>query len=202
MVVEPSQESMELAKKITEMGESIDKNVRYLLNKVDDQTEQIISKSIEKSKTLASIPQDGRIFTYGLEGKELGFEVEGIGKTVNYLTEKIIKKGRASRSSFLLNLKQNLFCKQSFKPIQRNFFGLNWNLHPIGKFKHPLRRPLNVALVEAYTVQKEGLVMSGKCLIGLGRIPILKDGLPVFKPPGSKQIDFFPAGPATKKAES
>lgn len=93
VVVEPSQESLKLAKKITEMGESVDKNVRYLLNKVDDQTEKIISKSIEKSKTLASIPEDDRIFTYGLEGKELDFEVEGIEETVNYLTEKKYKEG-------------------------------------------------------------------------------------------------------------
>ncbi len=88
VVVEPSQESIKLAQKIAKMGESIDKKVLYVLNKIDDQIEGTISKSLDKSKILASVPKDGRIFTYGLEGRELDFELEEIREIVDYLMKK------------------------------------------------------------------------------------------------------------------
>ncbi len=88
VVVEPSQESIRLAQKITEMGEGIDKEVLYVLNKIDEQIEGTVSKSLDRNKILASVPKDDRIFTYGLEGRELDFEMEAIREIVDYLVRK------------------------------------------------------------------------------------------------------------------
>lgn len=87
IVIDPSQESVKLAKKISEMARSINKSFYYVLNKVDEETEKILLKSVDKSKVIASISEDKRIFKNCLSGEELGFKVDGIGKLVNFLED-------------------------------------------------------------------------------------------------------------------
>lgn len=88
VVVEPSRESAELAGKIVEMAEDIDKSVYFVLNKVNDQTEGILSRWLDDDKIIASVPEDERIFNYCLEGKEFDFGVEEIVVLADWL-EKI-----------------------------------------------------------------------------------------------------------------
>lgn len=85
-VVEPSQESIRLAMKIVEMGAAIDKQVYYVLNKVNGETQRIISRSLPTSRIRAAIPGDDRIFKACLNGQELDLELEGIEQLAGFLT--------------------------------------------------------------------------------------------------------------------
>jgi len=84
-VVEPSQESIGLANRITAMAKSIDKPIYYILNKTDSNTEAVLLEALDGSRVIAVVPQDERIFRYGLEGRELDFNVEGIEELVDFL---------------------------------------------------------------------------------------------------------------------
>lgn len=88
VVVEPSQESILLARKITEMGEEINTDVVYVLNKVDGKVEDSVSKSLDKSKILGLIPRKDRISSYGLKGKELDFPLQGVKNIVDSLVDR------------------------------------------------------------------------------------------------------------------
>jgi len=85
VVVEPSQESIGLANRITVMAKSIDKPVYYILNKIDSKTEGLLLEALDGSRIIATLPQDERIFRYGLEGRELDLNVEGIEDLVDFL---------------------------------------------------------------------------------------------------------------------
>jgi len=88
IIVDPSQESLRLARKIKEMADSINKDSYYVLNKVDRETEKVLLKYVDKDKVIAAVPQDKRIFKNGLDGKELNLEISQIKKLVDFL-EKI-----------------------------------------------------------------------------------------------------------------
>jgi CO dehydrogenase maturation factor len=84
-VVEPSLESIRLAEKIAAMAEGIDKLVYYVLNKVDDETKDLLLKALDSTKVIAAISRDEQIFRYSLEGRELDLKVEGIGELADFL---------------------------------------------------------------------------------------------------------------------
>lgn len=88
IIVDPSQESLRLARKIKEMADFINKDSYYVLNKVDRETEKVLLKYVDKDKVIAAVPQDKRIFKNGLDGKELNLEISQIKKLVDFL-EKI-----------------------------------------------------------------------------------------------------------------
>lgn len=54
VVIDPSQESVKLAKKITEMAKAINKSFYYVLNKIDEETKEVLLKSVDKNKVIAS----------------------------------------------------------------------------------------------------------------------------------------------------
>jgi len=85
-VVEPSQESIGLANRIATMARSIDKPIYYILNKTDSNTEALLLEALDGSKVIAAVPQDERILQYGLEGRELDLNVEGIEDLVDFLS--------------------------------------------------------------------------------------------------------------------
>ncbi len=85
VVVEPSQESIGLAKRIAEMAADIDKQVYYVLNKVKDDTKDVLLEALDPSRIIAAISQDEGIFRCGLEGKELDLDVEGIKELADFL---------------------------------------------------------------------------------------------------------------------
>jgi len=72
MIVEPSFESLRLSKKIQELGASIGKPVRFVLNKVTDDTRQTMVEAIADSEKIAAVlPADAQIAAAGLAGEEL-----------------------------------------------------------------------------------------------------------------------------------
>jgi CO dehydrogenase maturation factor len=86
VIIDPSRESILLAKKISELGQQVDKPVYYILNRVTDQeTQDLLMNSIDRKKIIAIIPENKEIFMSGLAGNEFNMEVEGIKKVADML---------------------------------------------------------------------------------------------------------------------
>jgi len=93
VVIDPSQESILLAKKISELGQQVDKPVYYILNRVTDQeTKDFLLNSIDREKVIAIIQENKEIFIFGLAGNEFNMDVEGIKEIADMLESK--KKAR------------------------------------------------------------------------------------------------------------
>ena len=67
------------------MAGGIDKQIYYVLNKVNDETKEILLGALDPSRIIAAVPQDEGIFRYGLEGRELDLNVEGIKELADFL---------------------------------------------------------------------------------------------------------------------
>jgi len=93
VIIDPSQESILLAKKISELGKQADKPVYYILNRIADQeTEKLLLNSIDREKLIAIIPENKEIFISGLAGNEFNMDVKGISEIADMLKSK--KKDR------------------------------------------------------------------------------------------------------------
>jgi len=89
VIIDPSQESILLAKKISELGQQVDKPVYYILNRVTDQeTKDFLLNSIDRKKVIAIIPENKEIFMSGLAGNEFNMEVDGIKRIADMLESK------------------------------------------------------------------------------------------------------------------
>ena len=86
-VIDPSNESILLAEKISKLGQEVNKPVYYVLNKVDDETEKYILENVDKSKVVAIVPEDKKIFRTNLTGNELNFDVKGINELADRLKD-------------------------------------------------------------------------------------------------------------------
>jgi CO dehydrogenase maturation factor len=85
-VIDPSQESILLAKKIFELGEQVGKPVYYILNRIASQeVEEFLLNSIDKDRVIATIPENEDIFISGLAGIEFDVEVEGVRQIADML---------------------------------------------------------------------------------------------------------------------
>lgn len=88
-IIDPSQESILLAKKISELGQQVDKPVYYILNRIADQeTKEFLLNSIDREKVIAIIPENKEIFISGLTGNEFNMDVEGIKEIADMLESK------------------------------------------------------------------------------------------------------------------
>jgi len=93
VIIDPSRESILLAKKISELGEQVDKPVYYILNRIaDQQTKDFLLNSIDRERVIAVIPENKEIFISGLAGSEFNMYVEGIKEIADMLESK--KKAR------------------------------------------------------------------------------------------------------------
>jgi CO dehydrogenase maturation factor len=93
VIIDPSRESILLAKKISELGQQVDKPVYYILNRVTDQeTKDFLLNSIDSERVIAIIPENKEIFMSGLAGNEFNMDVEGIKEIADMLESK--KKAR------------------------------------------------------------------------------------------------------------
>jgi len=93
VIIDPSHESVLLAKKIFELGQQVDKPVYYILNRVTDQeTKDFLLNSIDRERVIAIIPENKEIFISGLAGNEFNMDVEGIKEIADVLESK--KKAR------------------------------------------------------------------------------------------------------------
>jgi CO dehydrogenase maturation factor len=86
-VIDPSQESILLAKRILKFGNQSGKPVYCVLNKVDNDTREILLDSLGSETVLSVIPEDKRIFMSGLRGEELHSSYEGIKKIADFLID-------------------------------------------------------------------------------------------------------------------
>jgi CO dehydrogenase maturation factor len=86
VVIDPSRESILLAKKISELGQQVDKPVYYILNRVSDQeTKELLMHSIDRERVISVIPESKEIFISGLAGSEFNMDVEGIKEIADRL---------------------------------------------------------------------------------------------------------------------
>lgn len=86
VIIDPSRESILLAKKISELGKQVDKPVYYILNRISDQeTQDFLTNSIDGERVIAVIPENKEIFMSGLAGNEFNMDVEGIKKIADML---------------------------------------------------------------------------------------------------------------------
>jgi CO dehydrogenase maturation factor len=93
VVIDPSQESILLAKEISGLGRQVDKPVYYILNRIADQeTKEFLLNSIDREKVMAIIPENKEIFISGLVGNEFNMHIEGIREIADMLESK--KKAR------------------------------------------------------------------------------------------------------------
>jgi len=89
VIIDPSRESILLAKKISELGQQVDKPVYYILNRVTDQeTKDFLLNSIDREKVIAIIPENKEIFISGLAGNEFNMDIEGIKEIADMLESK------------------------------------------------------------------------------------------------------------------
>jgi CO dehydrogenase maturation factor len=93
VIIDPSRESILLAKKISELGQQVDKPVYYILNRVTDQkTKDFLLNSIDRERVIAIISENKELFMSGLAGNEFNMDVEGIKEIADMLESK--KKAR------------------------------------------------------------------------------------------------------------
>jgi len=91
VIIDPSQESILLAQKISKLGKQVGKPTYYVLNKVDRETEKLLLDSVDKEKVIAIIPENKDVFISCLYGKELTISLRGIKEIANRLESEKIK---------------------------------------------------------------------------------------------------------------
>jgi CO dehydrogenase maturation factor len=89
VVVEPSYESLKLAKKIDDMAKGIGKTIYFVLNKVDDDSRTMMLESLNQSKINVAgiIPASKAVFKAGLAGEELDVHLPEIKGLANKIIE-------------------------------------------------------------------------------------------------------------------
>ncbi len=85
MVIDPTRESIKLSQKITDFSEDIDKPVYYVLNKMDEEAEKIITNEVDEDRILGVIQRDENLYKAGLRGNSLDFEFEEVESLVDSL---------------------------------------------------------------------------------------------------------------------
>jgi CO dehydrogenase maturation factor len=87
VVVEPSYESLKLAKKIDDMARSIGKTTYFVLNKVNDDSRTMMFESLNQSKinVAGMISASKAVFKAGLAGEELDVHLPEIERLAGLL---------------------------------------------------------------------------------------------------------------------
>jgi CO dehydrogenase maturation factor len=70
-VIDPTAESFHLARKMDAMAAKADKELHFILNKVDPSLEPLMRRHLDEKKIIGSIPKDDLIFMESLEGRKL-----------------------------------------------------------------------------------------------------------------------------------
>jgi len=86
-VVDPTAESFLLAEKISEMGASADREVFFILNKVEPEIEAVMRSRIDPERLLGVIPKSNALFLASLEGRPLESTDTGINEIAKRLHE-------------------------------------------------------------------------------------------------------------------
>jgi CO dehydrogenase maturation factor len=70
-VIDPTAESFNLARKMDAMAAKANKDLYFILNKVDPSIEPVMRQHLDEKKIIGSIPKDDLIFMESLEGRKL-----------------------------------------------------------------------------------------------------------------------------------
>lgn len=86
MIVDPSYESLQLSKKVGELAESIGKPFYYVLNKVTEDSREMMYENVWRPEQVAvCLGTDPAIMKEGLTGKELSEKPETIERLAEFL---------------------------------------------------------------------------------------------------------------------
>jgi len=88
VIIEPSQDSILLARKISKLGKQVGKPADLVLNRGNHESEKLLLESVDKKKVIAIIPENRDVFMSGLSGKELKISFEGIKQIADRLESK------------------------------------------------------------------------------------------------------------------
>jgi len=70
-VIDPTAESFNLARKMQDMAANANKDLYFILNKVEASIEPVMRRHLDAQKIIGSIPKDDLIFMESLEGRKL-----------------------------------------------------------------------------------------------------------------------------------
>jgi len=88
LVVDPSYESILLSKNVDAIAKGMGKPLYFVLNKVDDDTKGVMSKSLDRDKVAAAIPTNNNIFNACLSGEEIDMNLREIEELTDVLEAK------------------------------------------------------------------------------------------------------------------
>ena len=92
-VIDPSFESLMLSNKIYLLGDSINKPVYFVLNKVDDESKQVMLAAVDNENKIAGIiPANNDVFRACLAGKELDLQLAEIDELAMFIRERKTEK--------------------------------------------------------------------------------------------------------------
>ncbi len=87
VIVDPSYESIMLARKIEKIAEKAGKSMYFVINKVNDEIKDVLLSSLEGNRVVAVIPENKEIFKACLAGKKLDIQLVEIEKLANFLLQ-------------------------------------------------------------------------------------------------------------------
>lgn len=86
VVLDPTYESIQLSKKISQMAKTIGKKVYFILNKVDEESRDLMLSFLDKNMVVGVIPQNKEIFRACLVGEELKLDLEEVEKILTNIS--------------------------------------------------------------------------------------------------------------------
>jgi CO dehydrogenase maturation factor len=87
MVIDPSYESLNLAKMVADMAATIGVPLYYVLNKTDSMTGQTLRNTIQdKSRIIGEFSQDSTILAAGLEGRQMPVDYPAVTEVMKTLS--------------------------------------------------------------------------------------------------------------------
>ena len=105
MVVDPSFESLRLTGKIKELSESIDRPIRFVLNKVTPEIRQLMRNQVcDDTAIIAELPADGDLMTAGLIGAELDGGDGALKEAIRQLAVSLEASRDQFKDSFIADL--------------------------------------------------------------------------------------------------
>ena len=84
-VVDPTHESFTMAGRMARMASSAGVEIRFILNKVDQRVERIMTEKIDPDKVIAHIPDNDSIFRASLEGAPVTVRLKPVDDVVTFL---------------------------------------------------------------------------------------------------------------------
>lgn len=87
-VLDPTYESLQLSKKILDISQKINKELYFVLNRVDDGSKEAMLKKLDKDRVAAAVPENKSIFMAGLAGEDIDVHIPEIEKLVDILEAK------------------------------------------------------------------------------------------------------------------